>query len=30
MNEADTTRTAWSFYEVLSNNKLLKEWLYCT
>jgi len=25
MNEADTTRTAWSFYEVLSNNKLLKE-----
>lgn len=25
MCEADTTRTAWAFYEMLKNNKLLKE-----
>ena len=25
MSEGDTTRTAWAFYEMLSNNNLLKE-----
>ena len=25
MSESDITRTAWAFFEVLNNNKLLKE-----